>query len=497
MSIDQILHQVITGWGNLEQIQFLKILPAFKFRDDVVTTWCAIYDEVASLLSQEQIKKPFFKKKLKNLQMKKRTVVNFIEKAVIGKYISLTDSEFEEISVILKKQVVDANYIDVVKFYKNIVRLPKTVQPTVNNVICHFDEISATEIARCMTAGMSEIISDINTKEFVLTAMAEETDPTTCPTLYHALKEFQKYGYWVPTEVLFNATTKEQQIESVKKFVDIAIELKNLNNYHLLFAVVGGLNNRAIQRLKYLWDENSEHQQKLYLLETVVSHTFSYKRYRTLVKKVKDKSVVPYTGIIIKDIKQLLEGPTFTEKGFNWHIYNSVNQILITFDRFTKYYTMTPNPRTRHYLDNLAPCMNDDQLYVQSNLYKMGKGSLIASPSLNLFNREEARPRSVSYSLQKNRSTPSILPEKVTPVHPRSISISFSGKNTIGMEQWSMTQVVTWLDSVGLSEYREIFQNQAITGFSLVELDEEILLKLGINKMGDRIKLLKLVQLSK
>ena len=52
--------------------------------------------------------------------------------------------------------------------------------------------------------------------------------------------------------------------------------------------------------------------------------------------------------------------------------------------------------------------------------------------------------------------------------------------------EWSNSQVSTWLASVGLSSYTELFQQHGIKGMDLLDLSHEDLTSMGISRCTDR-----------
>ena len=61
------------------------------------------------------------------------------------------------------------------------------------------------------------------------------------------------------------------------------------------------------------------------------------------------------------------------------------------------------------------------------------------------------------------------------------------------MQQPPMPSVRSWLESVGLVQYAELFEAQAIDFELLTELTEEDLQKLGIAVLGHRLRLMKAI----
>src|SRR5579871_4943491 len=77
------------------------------------------------------------------------------------------------------------------------------------------------------------------------------------------------------------------------------------------------------------------------------------------------------------------------------------------------------------------------------------------------------------------RSTPSPSPTPST----------FKG-NVDLVQQWDEATVGDWLKSVNCGKYRQIFASNNINGDALLDCDQNILKEVGVNKVGDRIRIM-------
>lgn len=58
-------------------------------------------------------------------------------------------------------------------------------------------------------------------------------------------------------------------------------------------------------------------------------------------------------------------------------------------------------------------------------------------------------------------------------------------------QQWTISEVSAWLESIELGELRETFAENSISGSELLELGEDDMKTLGVSKLGHRKKLLR------
>jgi len=63
-----------------------------------------------------------------------------------------------------------------------------------------------------------------------------------------------------------------------------------------------------------------------------------------------------------------------------------------------------------------------------------------------------------------------------------------------GVQEWSVEQVCEWLKRIGMEEYEGVFRSNKIRGYSLLELTQDLLEKMGITAVGDLIEILKEIE---
>lgn len=65
----------------------------------------------------------------------------------------------------------------------------------------------------------------------------------------------------------------------------------------------------------------------------------------------------------------------------------------------------------------------------------------------------------------------------------------FSGNIDL-VHQWDEDTVGEWLKSVNCGKYRSVFVSNNINGDALLDCDQNILKEVGVNKVGDRIRIM-------
>jgi len=102
--------------------------------------------------------------------------------------------------------------------------------------------------------------------------------------------------------------TRETRAVVISKFIKVAEQLRNMNNFNTLIALVAGLNMASVARLKFSWQKVAPQAQELLKsYQELFNPSLSFSSYR----KVQSSSrvpVLPYIGVSLSDL-------TFSEEG--------------------------------------------------------------------------------------------------------------------------------------------------------------------------------------
>ena len=574
--IEEVFKTVILNWEQEKQDDFLKVLPIFQFNDKIIDLWIELY----KTNNDDETKKRGEKRRslrkstsiiidnMEKYKTRRKNAINFIERAVSKQYIKLSQVELAKLKEIINKYNINSDTINIINFYTNKNDYDLTKVPPLKlqlDEIIQLEDLNPSNVASQITFEVMTIMDNINTHELINSSIIEDYDDELCPNIKKLSQIFNTYGYWVPTEVLIQAKTKEQRIKLIEKFIDICDELKKLKNYYIFFAIMGGLNNIAVQRLKCLWKPETDYKKKFIELDDVLSPLHNYANYRREIGKVKTEPIIPYIGIISSTIKHIYELDFITKKNeFNWKIYDNILKVVKTFESYNKIYDVSyDNHMLSNYLRNLNVTFDDNIFWEQSKKIQENisgdSPSNNVSESLNLLRNMDNRPmlvrrssddaissrrvsentlstrtqraRSLTLSLDETRKNQIVrggttdrkedrissmnppIPSQM-PMTPRSLSMTFHDKKLdciitinkkpdpsykdVNIEDWTIEQVVEWLNVIGLGEYKNNFINEKITGFELVELpnvDFKALNEIGVDKVGDKLKILRNIRL--
>lgn len=228
--------------------------------------------------------------------------------------------------------------------------------------------MSADDIARQLTLIEFEIYSKIQTSEFINQAWAKEKTRHLAPNIRAAIDRFNLITKWVCTVIL-----KEEKIRSrtkvMSKLIKVAKTLRSFANYHTLMAILSGLNEAPLFRLKHTQAELKPKVQKLATeLQTLMSVEGNHDAYRTELATVDQKqSCIPYLGVYLKDITFLQDDTNkAADGGINMKQSKNIYNVLKIIQIFQKNpYSFEEYPKVKDSLQNLQ-ILTEDNLYLLS-----------------------------------------------------------------------------------------------------------------------------------
>eukprot|EP01088_Endostelium_zonatum_P004989 TRINITY_DN1639_c0_g3_i1.p1 TRINITY_DN1639_c0_g3~~TRINITY_DN1639_c0_g3_i1.p1 ORF type:complete len:525 (-),score=55.58 TRINITY_DN1639_c0_g3_i1:129-1703(-) len=189
------------------------------------------------------------------------------------------------------------------------------------------------------------------------------------PIVNKMTKRFNRVSYWVATEIV-TAPTPKQRLAVLKKFIQTAKRLRELNSYNTLMEIIAGLNHSSVLRLKKLWESLPSQQMNEWKeLDVLMSPDRNFKLYRKNLENVlystvntgeagdsssnsesnadNTKNIVglPYLAPILRDITFCYEGnPIYLNaengdeqnKVINYELVLLLGKILAHLKRFQR-----------------------------------------------------------------------------------------------------------------------------------------------------------------
>lgn len=202
---------------------------------------------------------------------------------------------------------------------------PPPLKPA--NVNADITYWNAVEIARQITLVDWKLWIAIKMHEFYNLGWARKEKETTSKNVLAMITRLNEISHWV-TGTICLCEALDERVKVMGKFIEIAYQLRKMNNFNGLLSILSGLNNGAVFRLKKSFTIATEQQNKkdinfASLLE-VSSSDHAYAALRTALKSV-NPPVIPYLGMYLTDL-------TFIEEGSN-----KVGDNLINFFKRRKF----------------------------------------------------------------------------------------------------------------------------------------------------------------
>jgi len=114
-------------------------------------------------------------------------------------------------------------------------------------------------------------------------------------------------SFWVVEQILSFETPKGR-LQMLRHFIQVAEQCRNLNNFSSMWAIVAGVNNSAIRRLKRTWDLlPPRFMTILDSLEKSMEAGKSFGAYKAAMTKVSPPAV-PFLGVYLTALLFIQDG---------------------------------------------------------------------------------------------------------------------------------------------------------------------------------------------
>ncbi|XP_036388854.1 rap guanine nucleotide exchange factor 3 isoform X2 [Megalops cyprinoides] len=180
------------------------------------------------------------------------------------------------------------------------------------------EQMSSKDIASQLSNYDWELFGAMHEVELVYYIFGRHKFPgTTTANLERFVRRFNEVQYWVVTELcLCGDLVKRAAL--LKKFIKIAIVLKEQKNLNSFFAVMFGLSNSAVQRLSKTWERVPSKTKRMYCAyERLMDPSRNHRAYRLAVAKL-SPPYIPFMPLLLKDM-------TFIHEGNKNYVENLVN----------------------------------------------------------------------------------------------------------------------------------------------------------------------------
>ncbi|XP_036389333.1 rap guanine nucleotide exchange factor-like 1 [Megalops cyprinoides] len=248
--------------------------------------------------------------------------------------------------------------------------LPEEIHWTPGDSKLH--DMSAEEVSNQLVAFDWELFSCIHEVEFVSYVFHGEQARWRPLNLELVLQRCSEVQHWVATEIL-QCQSLPKRVQLLRKFIKIAALCKQQQDLLSFLAVVLGLDNPAISRLRLTWEGlPGKFKKQFQQFEGIADPSRNHKSYRELVASLRPP-LIPFTPLLLKDLTFLHEScKTFHGELVNFEKMHKVAEMVRSIRRYRSVQfalDMEPSPshlQTKAYVRQLQVIDNQNLLFNMS-----------------------------------------------------------------------------------------------------------------------------------
>ncbi|CAG8546872.1 12188_t:CDS:10 [Funneliformis caledonium] len=237
-----------------------------------------------------------------------------------------------------------------------------------------FEEFPEKTIANELTYQEFQLFKKITARDLLRHIWSPQGSPQReNGRVAQSIKHFNFISNWVSTMILSQEKLK-YRASMLKKFMKVAVIVRESNNYNTLMAIIAAINSAPISRLRRTREiiKGKSTYKKFHNLEVLMSTDKSFGNYRMALKapsRGNDELLgIPYLGIHLQDLLSIGEGNrNFQEDGrIHWNKFSLMGSVINMIRKFQKKsYDIKNNKFIEKFIaDTLV--MSDDDLYNRS-----------------------------------------------------------------------------------------------------------------------------------
>ncbi|ATY64418.1 RAP guanine nucleotide exchange factor 4 [Cordyceps militaris] len=237
-----------------------------------------------------------------------------------------------------------------------------------------FMDLSDDEIADELTRIDWILFSSIRIRDFVRyvsLSSSQKEKATSLKNVNRMINHFNHIAKWVANLILLRDKAKHRA-QMLEKFMNVAIKLRQLNNYNGLAAVLAGINGIAIHRLAQTRQLVSAEVQKRFARAVILMSTQkSHSAYR-LAWENSPLPRIPFVPLHLRDLVNAEEGSkTFVGPNgerVNWRKFEVLGDVLLPLmkSQGTAYPNLVKNMLTRELILGCRMPTDDEEIYQRS-----------------------------------------------------------------------------------------------------------------------------------
>ncbi|XP_061567487.1 rap guanine nucleotide exchange factor-like 1 [Cololabis saira] len=252
----------------------------------------------------------------------------------------------------------------------SLLPLPEEIHWTPGDSKLH--DMSAEEVANQLVAFDWELFSCVHEVEFVCYVFHGEQSRWRPLNLELVLQRCSEVQHWVATEIL-QCSSLPKRVQLLRKFIKIAALCKQQQDLLSFLAVVLGLDNPAVSRLRLTWEGlPGKFRKQFQQFEGLADPSRNHKSYRDLIFSLRPP-LIPFTPLLLKDLTFLHEScKSFHGDLVNFEKMHKVAEMVRSIRRFRSSQlavdteTSPPHLQTKAYVRQLQVIDNQNLLFDMS-----------------------------------------------------------------------------------------------------------------------------------
>eukprot|EP01125_Pyxidicula_operculata_P009043 TRINITY_DN2986_c0_g1_i4.p1 TRINITY_DN2986_c0_g1~~TRINITY_DN2986_c0_g1_i4.p1 ORF type:complete len:572 (-),score=98.45 TRINITY_DN2986_c0_g1_i4:270-1985(-) len=218
------------------------------------------------------------------------------------------------------------------------------------------------EIARQITLIEFELFYHIRPIEFLNQAWSKAKLRHKAPNLLKSIDYFNRLSTWVSSKILSSSKLK-QRAKVWVKFITIAEHLYEHRNFNSLMAVLSGLSNATVHRLKVTRSQiPNSFNEKFVSLQKLMDPQGGYALYRSTLQKTV-APCIPYLAVSLSDLTLTEDGnPDTYNNLINFTKCKLIGNIINGIRDFQKVgYNLQPVYQIQAICKNLKPSFSEEE----------------------------------------------------------------------------------------------------------------------------------------
>ncbi|XP_075937124.1 rap guanine nucleotide exchange factor-like 1 [Anarhichas minor] len=214
----------------------------------------------------------------------------------------------------------------------SLLPLPEEIHWTPGDSKLH--DMSAEEVANQLVVFDWELFSCVHEVEFVCYVFHGEQSRWRPLNLELVLQRCSEVQHWVATEIL-QCQSLPKRVQLLRKFIKIAALCKQQQDLLSFLAVVLGLDNPAVSRLRLTWEGlPGKFRKQFQQFEGIADPSRNHKSYRDLITSLRPP-LIPFTPLLLKDLTFLHEScKTFHGELVNFEKMHKVADMVRIIRRY-------------------------------------------------------------------------------------------------------------------------------------------------------------------